>query len=178
MAHGVHNNNNTNNNKYFSLWPMLRQWSRQNRSWLETREWISALLTTALAGKRQTTEVFMVFPAMWLLEGWHEVTDLVWRALCKANVPSVKEPSELVTDDGKCPNGSALIAWPAAKSMTWDVTVVNTLAESYLTISASLGGTAEHAAERKSAKYLSLPSFHIFWLWRLLALWTQLAFHS
>ena len=45
--------------------------------------------------------------------------------------------------------------------MAWDVTVVNTLAESYITISASPCGVAEHAAARKSLKYSSLPSSHI-----------------
>ena len=48
----------------------------------------------------------------------HEVNDLVWRALCKANVPSVKEPSGLVRDDGKRPDGSTLIPWLAGKAMT------------------------------------------------------------
>jgi len=36
--------------------------------------------------------------------------------------------------------------------MAWDVTVVNTLAESYLFIFADPGGAAEHAAAMKSAK--------------------------
>jgi len=95
----------------------------------------------------------------------HEVNDLVWWALCKANVPAIKEPSGLVRDDGKRPDSSTLItwlSWLAGKSLAWDVTVVNTVAESYISISASPGGTAEHAAARKSAKYSSLPSSHIF----------------
>jgi len=91
-----------------------------------------------------------------------EVNDLVWRALSKANVPSLKEPSGLVRDDGKCPDGSTLIPELAGKSMMWDVTVVNTLAKSYILISASPGGAAEHAAARRSSKYSSLPSYHIF----------------
>jgi len=37
-----------------------------------------------------------------------------------------------------------------------------TLAESYITISASLGDAAEHSAARKSSKYSSLPTSHIF----------------
>ena len=55
-----------------------------------------------------------------------------------------------------------LIPWHSGKAMAWEVTVVNTLAESYLRLSASPGGTAEHAAARKSAKYLSLPPSHTF----------------
>jgi len=58
-----------------------------------------------------------------------EVTDLVWQALCKVNVPSVKEPPGLVRYDGKRPDGSTLISCLASKAMAWDVTVVNTLAE-------------------------------------------------
>ena len=57
---------------------------------------------------------------------------------------------------------STLIPWLAGKSLAWDDTIVNTVAESYISISASLGGTAEHATARKSAKYLSLPGFHIY----------------
>jgi len=82
---------------------------------------------------------------------------MVWRS-----IPSIKESSELVRDDSKCPDGSTLIPWLAGKSLARDVTIVNTVAESYISISTSPGGTAEHAAARKSAKYSSLPSSHIF----------------
>ena len=110
-------------------------------------------------------EVPMPSPVAWPLEGWlaNKVNDLVWRALCKAaNVPSVKEPSGLVRDDGKRPDCSMLIPWLASKAMAWDVTIVNTLAESYITISASQCRTAEHTSARKSLKYSYLPSSHIF----------------
>jgi len=92
----------------------------------------------------------------------HEINDLVWRALCKANVPSMREPSGLVRIYGKLPDGSTLIPWHAGKAMAWDVTVVNTLSESYLMLFASPGGAAEPAAARKSAKYSSLPPSHTF----------------
>jgi len=49
----------------------------------------------------------------------HEINDLIWRALCKANVPSVKELSGLVRVDGKRPDGSTLIPWHAGKAMAW-----------------------------------------------------------
>jgi len=61
----------------------------------------------------------------------------------------LSKPFGLAREDGKRPDGSKLIPWHAGKSMAWDVIVVNTLAESYLSISASPGGTAEHAAARK-----------------------------
>jgi len=92
----------------------------------------------------------------------HKINDLIWRSLCKANVSSVKESSRLVRVDGKRPDSSTLIPWHAGKAMAWEVTVVNTLAESYLTLSASPGGSAEHAVARKSAKYSSLPPSHTF----------------
>ena len=47
----------------------------------------------------------------------HEVNDLVWPALCKAHVPSVKETSGLVTVDGKHSDGNTLIPWLASKLM-------------------------------------------------------------
>jgi len=47
--------------------------------------------------------------------------------------------------------------------MTWDVTVVRTLADSYVHLaSQSAGGAAEAAASRKTSKYADLPVTHIF----------------
>jgi hypothetical protein len=47
--------------------------------------------------------------------------------------------------------------------MTWDVTVTDTLAESYLSASSSSAGSvAEGAANRKEQKYQSLASTHSF----------------
>jgi len=87
----------------------------------------------------------------------HEVNDLVWRALCKANVPSIKQSCGLVRDDGKRPDGSTLIPWLAGKLLAWDVTVVNTLAEPSL-ISQSLTVKTGQRSQRNS----SLKGAHIF----------------
>ena len=47
--------------------------------------------------------------------------------------------------------------------MTWDVTVTDTLAESYLlTTSSSAGSAAEGATSRKELKYQSLSNTHTF----------------
>ena len=47
--------------------------------------------------------------------------------------------------------------------MVWDVTVVSTLAQSYVDRAATgVGAVAEMAAERKAEKYHSLSSDHIF----------------
>ena len=46
--------------------------------------------------------------------------------------------------------------------MGWDVTVISTLADSYLHMSAqTTGGAADLAASRKEAKYSDLPSSYI-----------------
>ena len=93
----------------------------------------------------------------------HALNDLIWRALGRANVPAVKEPAGLVRSDGKRPDGLTQIPWQAGKCMTWDVTVTDTLAESYLpTTSSSAGGAAEGAANRKELKYQSLLNTHTF----------------
>jgi len=53
--------------------------------------------------------------------------------------------------------------WQAGKPLTWDVTVVSTLADSYVHLSSqSAGGAAEAAASRKTPKYADLPATHIF----------------
>jgi len=47
--------------------------------------------------------------------------------------------------------------------MTWDVTVTNSLAESYIqAASSTAGAAAEGAADRKELKYQSLPHTHTF----------------
>jgi len=49
------------------------------------------------------------------------------------------------------------------KSLTWDVTVATTLADSYVNASANSACTAaKMAASRKSAKYADLPASYIF----------------
>ena len=76
---------------------------------------------------------------------------------------AVKEPASLLRSDGKRPDGLTQIPWQAGKCMTWDVTVTDTLAESYLlATSSSAGGAAEGAANRKELKYQSLSNTHTF----------------
>jgi len=49
------------------------------------------------------------------------------------------------------------------KSLTWDVTVATTLADSYVNASANSAGAAvKMAASRKSPKYADLPASYIF----------------
>ena len=89
------------------------------------------------------------------------LNDLVWRALTKAGVPSTKEPSGLSRTDGKRPDGLTLIPWQRGKSLAWDVTVVNTIADSYVS-TASQESVAEMFAERKVLKYTNMPENRLF----------------
>jgi len=53
--------------------------------------------------------------------------------------------------------------WQGGKALNWDITVVSTLAASYLSSSArSAGATADLAASRKEVKYTSLSNSYIF----------------
>jgi hypothetical protein len=93
----------------------------------------------------------------------HAINDLIWRALNRADVPSVKEPVGLLRSDGKRPDGLTQIPWQGGRCMTWDVTVTDTLADSYLaTTSLVAGSAAEGAASRKELKYQLLDTTHTF----------------
>ena len=82
----------------------------------------------------------------------------LWRALLQAGFPSTKEPPGLSRTDGKRPDGVTLIPWQRGKPLAWDVTVVHTLADSYVGSTAlSPDSITEMAAERKAAKFITLP---------------------
>ena len=89
----------------------------------------------------------------------HQLNDLVWRALSRAGIPSVKEPAGLSRTDGKRPDGITQIPWQRGKCAAWDVTVADTLAASYRHLTAATSGAAaENAATKKEAKYAGLAS--------------------
>ena len=90
------------------------------------------------------------------------LNDLICRGLIQAGIPAVKEPPGLSRSDGKRPDGLTLIPWRSGRCLTWDVTVADTVAPSYLsTTSNQTGGAAELAEARKNAKYIQLmQSYH------------------
>ena len=91
------------------------------------------------------------------------INDIIWRALNKAIIQSVKEPTGLTRTDGKRPDGLTLIPWSQGRCLTWDVTVPDTLAASHLNrTSVIAGAAAEHAAELKIAKYSDLIPHYDF----------------
>jgi len=93
----------------------------------------------------------------------HALNDLVARAFASAAIPVAKEPQGLSRADGKRPDWLTMVPWREGKPLTWDVTVVCPLAESYIGDSATnAGSAAEAAATRKAAKYAVLERTHIF----------------
>ena len=61
----------------------------------------------------------------------HALNDVhVARAIQSAGIPVTKEPVGLTRLAGKRPDGLTLIPWRRGKPLTWDVTVVSTLAAS------------------------------------------------
>ena len=91
------------------------------------------------------------------------LNDIIWRAFQRAQIPSVKEPNGLSRGDGKRPDGVTMIPWARGRSLTWDVTVPDTLAPSHVTDSAQTAGHAAAKAEAsKTAKYACIAQTHLF----------------
>ncbi|HSN23077.1 MAG TPA: hypothetical protein VLS45_02715, partial [Methylomicrobium sp.] len=93
----------------------------------------------------------------------HFINDLIYRAMSRAQIPSTKEPHGLSRTDGKRPDGMSLIPWRDGRCVTWDVTIIDTTAQSYLTSTARCAASAaELAAKRKESKYAVISSTHHF----------------
>ena len=93
----------------------------------------------------------------------HALNDLVARSFAAAGVLVTKEPAGLSRTDGKRPDGLTLVPWQCGKPLCWDVTVICTLAESYVNGAAhEAGAAAEVAATRKEEKYADLDSRYLF----------------
>ena len=92
---------------------------------------------------------------------YQQINDLVSRAIRRADTPSIKEPSGLLPGEDKRPDGLTLMPWQGDRCLSWDATVVDTLAPSYVAVSAQVtGSAAQAAAERKVSKYAGLPASH------------------
>ena len=88
-------------------------------------------------------------------QGRHSaLNESIQRALGSAKVTSILEPPGLDRGDNKRPDVLTIYPWKFGKPLVWDVTVVDTLASSYIaTTSAKAGGAAEAAESRKRCKY-------------------------
>lgn len=91
------------------------------------------------------------------------LNDLIHRSFTSASIPAVKEPTGLIRSDGKRPDGVTQIPWQSGKCLSWDVTVTDTLAPSYVHLSAlSAANAAENAASKKVAKYALIMNNYDF----------------
>jgi hypothetical protein len=65
----------------------------------------------------------------------HNLKNVVTRALTSAAVPVQKEPLGLIRTDGKRIDGVTLLSWRNRRCLTWDLTVINSVASSHITLS-------------------------------------------
>ena len=90
----------------------------------------------------------------------NHINDIICRALTSAAMPVMKEPTGLIPGTDLRPYGLTLIPWSWSRCLTWDVTVIDTLAPSNLNHSVHLSGSA--ASELEIRKYSALATSHHF----------------
>ena len=92
-----------------------------------------------------------------------QINDLIRRSLVQGKVPAVNEPSGLSRADGKRPDGLTLTTWKSGKCLIWDVTVADTLCQSYIDqTSKSAGAAADIRETQKTSKYTELAENYTF----------------
>ena len=62
----------------------------------------------------------------------HALNDVIARSFASAGIPVAKEPTGIYRDSVKRPDGVTVVLLQSDRALNWDVTVTNTLAESYL----------------------------------------------
>jgi hypothetical protein len=88
-----------------------------------------------------------------------DLNQIIQRALSSIHISSSLEPCGLLRDDGKRHDGATLIPWSKGQRLIWDVTCVDTLADSYIRKASIIAGSAaEEASKRKHDKYKNLKS--------------------
>ena len=93
----------------------------------------------------------------------HQSVNDIIQALTLANVPSKLEPSGIVREDNKRPDGMSNIPWSHGRHLVWDFTCPDTLAPSHLHgTRIEAGSAAKSAEERKTSKYQSIALYHKF----------------
>ena len=92
-----------------------------------------------------------------------EINSLLKRALVQAKIPAINEPSNLSRSDGKRPDGLTLTTWKSGRNLIWDVTVADTLCQSYVNQCSKLAGAAADLREdKKNSKYKELAQNYCF----------------
>jgi hypothetical protein len=88
-----------------------------------------------------------------------EINYIINQSLTSIHVNSTLELNGLSRNDGKRPDGMTVVPWIKGQPLIWDVTVVDTLADSYVLKTTEVSGfAAEMACKRKHSKYSSIIS--------------------
>lgn len=92
-----------------------------------------------------------------------EINKTFSMAFSSAGVPNNTEPYGLSRRDGKRPDGITSYPWSRGRPLIWDVTVVNSIAATYLNASSLTSGAAADQAERdKHNNYIDLKANYNF----------------
>ena len=92
-----------------------------------------------------------------------QLNDLMTRALVSAGVPATKEPAGLTRRDGKHLDGMTQILWRSGKLLVWDVTIVSTLAVSYVDVERWSNSLLPGNARNMSTSLQHTFSFQLPW---------------
>ena len=83
--------------------------------------------------------------------------------MISASILAKLQPTGTERDSDKRPDGMTMLPWKRGKAAAWDVTVVDTMAQSYIDHSLTTVGYAANEAEQKKAeKYRHLETNFIF----------------
>ena len=112
----------------------------------------------------------------------HAISDIIWHALLRVDIPGTKESMGLFRSDGNIPDGANLLPWIGGY-LTWDATVVHSCAASYISYTSELAQSGPLQGRQLTVKFRSTRAFlHpiCFSLWpsRLWALSTSRLWNS
>ena len=92
-------------------------------------------------------------PGYWQLhQRHHQMNDIVWKAIKRAQIPAAKDPVSLMQEDVKRPDSTTLLPWARGKPMAWDVTVPDTYGESHIDQTAREACSAANRAAANKIK--------------------------
>ena len=86
------------------------------------------------------------------------VKDVIWRAMLRAKIQSTKEQTGICFKKNR-PDGMSLIPWEKDRCLTWDVTIADTFADSYIKHLAEAASAAPR--ERRQTKQRNMNIWHI-----------------
>ena len=89
--------------------------------------------------------------------------DVIREAFRSAAIPSTLEPTGLLRNDGRRPDGLTMLPWHRGRSLAWDFTCANRLAASHSSKASQPGSTVATMKETlKRSHYSDLPEHVVF----------------